>query len=145
LKSDLYGRFTELATDTLESDDLIDCPLAGVDDEQDFNENDLRRVVKRENISKISTRGSGFNKNTILLDNGASVSLFRNKQLFKAWNDDMEPIFIDGVNESGSAIATSTGGSTFFGPAYYSKKVVTNILSYGTCVDNCHSVTYNSD
>jgi len=98
--------------------------------------------VRREQVTRVSSARDLFGDNIIILDNGATVSVFKNAKLFKSLRA-LEPICIDGVEELGNGVKTSTGGDTVFGESYFTRKVVGNILSYGSCVDNLYSVDYD--
>ena len=78
----------------------------------------------------------------VWLDTCAEESVFKTGKLFKNFQE-LEPIYIDGVNGDSSALYTDIGGDTTFGTAYVSDKVRGNILSFGNVADQLHSVAYN--
>ena len=98
--------------------------------------------VRREQVTRVSSVKDALGDSVIILDNGATVSVFKNQKLFKTLRA-LEPICIDGVEELGSGVKTSTGGDTVFGESYFTRKVIGNILSYGCCVDSMYSVDYD--
>jgi len=95
-------------------------------------------------ISKISVNNvsNTLNHRTVVLDSGAGVSIFKNREL--VYNVHIvEPLQIDGVNADTQSLYVSTMGTMQFGiNVYVSNKVAANILSFGDCVDNCYHVNY---
>jgi len=100
--------------------------------------------LKRERVTKISTDKGHLSDGVIIMDNAATISVFRNESLFNEWKS-MDPICIDGVEEGSEGVRTSRGGMTEFGEAYYTNKVIGNILSFAKCVDSMYRVQYIRD
>ena len=100
--------------------------------------------LKRERVTKISTSKEHVSDGVIIMDNAATISVFRDASLFSEWRS-MEPICIDGVEEGSDGVRTSSGGVTEFGEAYYTNKVIGNILSFAKCVDSMYRVKYAED
>ena len=86
-----------------------------------------------------------FTDYDILLDNEASISIFRNKSLLSKIQNASEPITLKGVQRAAPGIRVSREG-TFreLGQVYFSEKSSANILSFATLVDEGAVVRYNT-
>jgi len=69
-------------------------------------------------------------KNTILIDSAASITIFHNKNLFYNSYKTDKPKLVTGVTK-GKPLVVYTMGDTAFGVGYYCKDVDVNILSMG--------------
>ena len=101
--------------------------------------------IKSVNVNANKIKNKKYKKGTIvILDNGAEVTIFKDKQLMNNLREAEIPICVDGIQEGAEGIFTATTGDTAFGTGYYSSNIIGNILSFGDCVDNCHSVDYDN-
>ena len=137
-----------------DDDDMLDVELSYSGDacEEEREERETYMVNKclkciKKFKANVNTTGSKKRRKTrvnsrIILDNGAEVNIFKDKDLFQSLYV-AEPICIDGVDEEAEGIFTATAGETVFGEAYYSSRVMGNILSFGYCVDSMYSVDYD--
>ena len=81
----------------------------------------------------------------ILLDNEASISIFRNPRLLGPIHDAVKPITIKGVQSSATGILVPKEGEfRDLGKVYYSSKASANILSFATQVDAVSTITYDA-
>jgi len=83
---------------------------------------------------------NGLGPYDIILDSGASVGVFHNKELGDGPCDVEDTVMIMGVNSNEGAIISSMVLSTDFGIVYYSPNSVGNILSYSTVKREAHGV-----
>ena len=75
-----------------------------------------------------------FDKNWVLLDTCAEISIFRDKELFQ-YIEEAEPLVVEGVSAEDPGIIVTQQGPTEFGVCYYHPNTVANILSFGELVD----------
>jgi len=98
--------------------------------------------IRKVHVNWTSVYSQDRGASILILDNGAEVSIFRDKNLFFNLSE-VDPICVDGVDGGSEGIYTSTAGDTRLGKAYFSPRVMGNILSFGDCVDFFHKVSYD--
>lgn len=109
------------------------------DDENDDENEDWQPVY----LTSVHERVL-FTNFDVLLDNEASISIFRNKDLLGKITDATTPITIKGVQASAAGILVSKE-ATFrdLGKVYYSENTSANILSFASQIDAGAHITYN--
>ena len=103
-----------IALDEVDDDDLIDHQY-----EDEVTEEGMKKVtdyinnITRRKITNITKQmRKKLDKDTLILDTGASVTIFKNERLFEALSIAKEPIFIDGANKKGASLLVDMIGKT---------------------------------
>ena len=85
-----------------------------------------------------------FTDHDILLDNEASISIFRNSSLLTEIDEASRPIMLQGVQKSAQAIRVSREGTPReLGKVYISEQSSANILSFASLIDAGSNITYD--
>ena len=108
-------------------------------DDQQPTPNDVKNIntiltsIKRARVSSLSHKNKiKLYDNLLILDTGAEVSIFKNRELLKNIREVENGVIIDGVNDSERGVYVSMMGETELGvEAYYSEQCTGNILSFG--------------
>jgi len=91
----------------------------------------------------LATMRQSLSDKEVLLDNQATISIFKNKNLLKNIRNINKPILVNGI--SGVQIkVTQVGDYDWYGEVYYSPKVSANVLCYYD-VAQLFPVVYNDD
>ena len=85
------------------------------------------------NTSRRSKRTPSLHKNTVLLDNEASSSIFNNRRLLTDITEEPEPMHFSGIG--GGIIATETGRFGPYGRVWIAEDATANILSWSEMRD----------
>ena len=87
-----------------------------------------------------------FTRYDVLLDNEASLNIFRDKELLTNVRTSDRLVKMKGVeNESNGVLVTEEGTFRDLGKVFYSNKASANILSFASQIDAGASITYNQD
>ena len=110
-------------------------PLCHVSDYDD--DGTLKDFIKKNKVIihlNGESNSNHFLRDDIALDTAASENIFNDKKWFYEFFD-LNPIFIEGIGSETHSLYSCSGGKTPFGTAYYVPKAITNVLSFGKCVD----------
>jgi len=134
------------------SDGSHKCWTCGSPDHFRSNCPQLKEVMEEEGVNCIfdittnnvlATMRQSLSDKEVLLDNQATISIFKNKNLLKNIRNINKPILVNGI--SGVQIkVTQVGDYDWYGEVYYSPKVSANVLCYYD-VAQLFPVMYNDD
>lgn len=124
----------------------VDMGYAIDGDVEDVDIAEIKETVNNIKRVKVNIGATRIEKEIIILDNAAEVSVFCNSRLLSKLGIAKEAIVIDGINgDTNGLYCGTTGDAGFDHAAYYNERAIGNILSFGECVDHCANVTYDEE
>ena len=105
------------------------------DDESDRDEWGVALIATREKCM--------FSQYDVLLDNEASLNIFKNKDLLKGIRKAERSIKVSGIEAGGGVTVDREGEFGEFGTVFYSGDASANILSFASQVDAGASIRYD--